>query len=82
MAQNGVLRVTAWCECSSTRSPSKARRGLQQCDKSDTLVFDKWQVVKHGERLSDDNAVAQYLLKCRKQLRKRLLTHNVSITYG
>ena len=30
--------------------------------------FIEWQQVKHEEGLIDDNAVAQYLLDCQKQL--------------
>ena len=30
--------------------------------------FIEWRQVKHEEGLTDDNAVARYLLDCRKQL--------------
>ena len=33
-------------------------------------TFDEWQVVKRGEGLSDDNAVAQYLLECQNNCTK------------
>jgi len=34
-------------------------------------TFEEWRAIKREEELSDDNAVARYLLDCRKQLHER-----------